>query len=194
MCAASEPEERLPREEISVILSSFTAADWERAKAIARKLCGDITGWKADDLLQEAMAQLMAGNRIWRPGLHPLVVLKTAMSGVSFNARRHNKRSPIDENVMLDPFEAEEEESTPVAHGKVTVTPEDVLSGKEQMAQLNAAIEGDEDLELLTMSWADGIRGAEAREVLGWNAKKYDAVRQRLLRLQAKLDPERRAP
>jgi len=160
---------------------------------IAEALCGGVTGWKPEDLLQEAMTQLLAGNRIWRRGLHPLVVLKTAMYGVAFNARRHNKRSPEDENVVLDPFETEESESTPVAHGKVMVTPEDVFSGKEQMARLYAAIEGDEDLELLTMSWADGIRGVDARETLGWDAKKYDAVRQRLLRLQAKLDPERRA-
>ena len=193
MCATSETEDRLSRAKIDAILGSFTAADWARAMTIAGKLCGGITGWKPEDLLQEAMTQLLAGNRVWRPGLHPLVVLKTAMGGVAFNARRHNKRSPVDENVVLDPFEAEGEESTPVAHGKVAVTPEDVLSGNEQMAQFNAAINGDEDLELLTMAWADGIRGADARELLSWDAKKYDAVRQRLLRLQAKLDPERRA-
>ena len=193
MCSASESEERLSRVKIDAILNSFIAADWGRAMTIAEALCGGVTGWKPEDLLQEAMTQLLAGNRIWRRGLHPLVVLKTAMYGVAFNARRHNKRSPEDENVVLDPFETEESESTPVAHGKVMVTPEDVFSGKEQMARLYAAIEGDEDLELLTMSWADGIRGVDARETLGWDAKKYDAVRQRLLRLQAKLDPERRA-
>lgn len=193
MCAASEPEERLSRIKIETILSSFKPADWARAKTIAEMLCGGVTGWQADDLLQEAMALLLGGNRIWQPHLNPLVVLKTAMHSIAFNARRHNKRSPVDENVVLDPFEAEEDESTPAAHGKVTVTPQDVLLGKEQMAQLNEAIKGDEDLELLVMSWADGIRGAEAREALGWDAKKYDAARQRLLRLQAKLDPERRA-
>lgn len=193
MCAASEPAERLSRVKIETVLASFKSADWARAKAIAEKLSGGVTGWQADDLLQEAMTQLLSGNRIWQPGLNPLVVLKTAMRGIAFNVRRHNKRSPVDENVVLDPFEAEEEESTPAAHGKVTVTPEDVLLGKEQMAQLNAVINGDEDLELLVMSWADCIRGAEAREALGWDSKKYDAVRKRLLRLQAKVDPERRA-
>jgi DNA-directed RNA polymerase specialized sigma24 family protein len=193
MCAASEIEERLPRTKIEAILASFDAADWARAMTIAEGFSNSVTGWKAEDLLQEAMRKLLGGERVWRPGLHPLVVLKTAMYGVAFNARRHNKRSPVDENVFLDPFESEELESTPVAHGKVTVTPEDVASGKEQMERLYAAIAGDEDLELLVMAWADGIRGAEAREMLGWNAKKYDAVRNRLLRKLAKLDPERRA-
>ncbi len=194
MCSATESEERLTRVKIDAVLNSFDAADWARAMTIAEALCGGITGWNPGDLLHEAMAQLLAGNRIWPSGVPPLVVLKTAMRGVAFNARRHNKRNPVDENVVLDSFEVEGTESTPVAHGKVTVTPEDEVSGKEEMAKLYAAIEGDEDLELLTMSWADGIRGATARETLSWDGKKYDAVRQRLLRLLAKLDPERRAP
>lgn len=193
MCAVSEPEERLTRAKIEAILTSFTPADWQRAMSMAANFCGGVTGWKAEDLLQETLTKLLAGERIWQPGLHPLVVLKTAMYGVAFNARRHNKRSPVDENVVLDPFEAEEEENTPVAHGKVTVTPEDVVLGKEQMAQLYAAVAGDEDLELLVMAWADGIRGADAREMLGWDAKKYDAARNRLLRKLAKQDPERRS-
>lgn len=194
MCSATESEERLTRVKIDAVLNAFGAADWARAMTIAEALCGGIAGLKPADLLQETMAQLLAGNRIWPTGVPPLVVLKMAMRGVAFNARRHNKRNPVDENVELDPFESDEPENTPTAHGKVTVTPEDVLSGKEQMAKLYAAINGDEDLELLTMSWADGMRGAIARETLGWDSKKYDAVRQRLLRLLAKLDPERRAP
>jgi len=193
MCAASKPEERLTRAKIESILTSFTPADWQRAISMAAHFCGGVTGWKAEDLLQETLTKLLAGERIWRPGLHPLVVLKTAMYGIAFNARRHNKRSPVDENVVLDPFEAEGEENTPVARGKVTVTPEDVALGKEQMTQLYAVIAGNEDLELLVMAWADGIRGADAREMLGWDAKKYDAARNRLLRQLAKLDPERRS-
>lgn len=188
----SEVEERLPRAKIESILASFNAADWQRAMAIAKGFCNGVTGWTAEDLLQEAMSKLLAGDRIWRPGLHPLVVLKTAMSGIVFNVRRHNKRSPIDANVVLDPFESDDVDSMGVAHDKVTVTPEDVASGKEQMERLSAAINGDEDLELLVMAWVDGNRGAEAREMLSWDAKKYDAARNRMLRKLAKLDPERR--
>lgn len=193
MCAASELEERLTRAKIEAILASFNAADWARAMTIAEGLCGGITGWQPADLLQEAMTLLLAGKRIWRPDLHPLVVLKTVMHSIASNARKRNKRSPVDEHVVVEPFESEEEENTPVAHGETKITPEDVLSGKEQMARLNAAIQGDEDLELLVMVWSDGMRGAEAREALGWDEKYYDAARNRLLRKLKKLDPERRA-
>lgn len=192
MSAIPEPEERLSRAEVEAALAAFTAAEWRRAELIAAGFCGGLTGWKPGDLLQETLLKLLDGTRVWRPGLHPLVVLKTAMHSISSNARKHNEASPIDENVVVDPFEADDDDKTPVAHGKVTVTPEDETSGKQQMAALYAAFGGDEDLEMLAMAWADGLRGAEAREALGWDEKKYDAARNRLLRRLAALDPDRR--
>lgn len=187
-----DPEERLTRAEVDAVLAAFTAADWERAKAIAAGFCGGLTGWKPNDLLQETLVKLLDGARVWRRGLHPLVVLKTAMHSVASNARKRNEASPIDEHVVVNPLEVDEEDKTPVAHGKVAVTPEDQTSGKQQMAALYAALGGDEELELLVMAWADGLRGAEAREELGWDEKKYDAARNRLLRRLAALDPDRR--
>ncbi|WP_418124360.1 hypothetical protein [Variovorax sp. 160MFSha2.1] len=192
MSAIPEPEERLSKAEVEAALKGLSPADWARATSIATAFCGGLTGWTPDDLLQEALCSLLDETRIWRPGLHPLVVLKTAMRSIASNARKHNGVSPIDENVVVDPFEAGEDEKTPVAHGKVTITPEDELSGKQQMAALYAKLCGDEDLELLAMTWADGLRGADARDALGWDEKTYDAARNRLLRRLKTLDPDRR--
>jgi hypothetical protein len=140
------------------------------------------------------MSKLLEGARAWPRGIHPLVVLKTVMHSISSNARKHNKLSPIDEYVVVDPVAVDEDDKTPIAHGKVTVTPEVETSGRQQIAALYAALGGDEDLELLVVEWADGIRGAEARKELGWDEKKYDAVRNRLLRRLAASDPDRRKP
>lgn len=192
MSAVPEPEERLTRAEVQAALDAFTAADWQRAFYMSAGFCGGLTGWKPEDLLQETLLKLIDGSRVWRPGIHPLVVLKTAMRSVASNARKHNDASPVDENVVLDPFEAEVDDKAPGAHGKVEITPEDELSGNQQIAALYAALGGDEDLEMLAMAWADGLRGADAREALGWDEKKYDAARNRLLRRLATLDPERR--
>ncbi len=85
-----------------------------------------------------------------------------------------------------------DEDKSPIAHGAMTVTPENEVSGKQQIAALYASLGGDEDLELLVCEWADGMRGTEARDELGWDEKKYDAVRKRLLRRLAALDPDRR--
>lgn len=192
MSANPEPEERLSRAEVEAALKTLGPADWGRAHTIAKAFCHGLTGWTPDDLLAEAMCSLLEESRVWRPGLHPLVVLKTVMRSIASNERKHNDASPIDENVVVDPFEQDEDDKTPVAHGKVTITPEDVLSGKEQMAALYAALGGDKDLEDLAEAWGSGFRGADARDVLGWDEKKYDAARNRLLRRLKALDPDRR--
>ncbi|ASL73566.1 hypothetical protein [Ralstonia pseudosolanacearum] len=191
--SAVPEQERLTRAEVEATLAAFQPADWQRAKAIAAGFCGGLTGWNPDDLLQEALLKLLDDTRIWRRGIHPLVVIKTVMHSIASNTRKHSEASPIDESVVVDPFEADDDDKTPVAHGKLSVTPEDETSGKQQMVALYAALGGDEDLELLVMVWADGLRGANAREELGWDEKKYDAVRNRLLRRLAALDPDRRS-
>ncbi len=192
MSAVPEPKDRMSRAEVEAALNSLSPADWRRAESIAAAFCGGLTGWRPEDLLQEAFCSLLSETRIWRPGLHALVVLKTVMHSIASNARKHYDASPVNEKVIVDPLEADEDDKTPVAHGKVTVTPEDELSGKQQMTALYAKLVGDEDLEFLAMTWADGLRGADARDALGWDEKKYDAARNRLLRRLKALDPDRR--
>lgn len=188
----TDTESRLTKAEVEAILSGLGPADWRRAESIANGFCGGLTGWTPEDLLQETLVSLLDGSRIWRPNLHPLVVLKTAMRGIASNARKHNNTSPVDENIVVDPFEVDEDDKTPVAHGKVIVTPEDELSGKQQMAALYAKLGGDGELEDLATAWACGLRGADAREELGWDEKKYDAARNRLQRRLDALAPDRR--
>ena len=115
------------------------------------------------------------------------------MHSIASNKRKSNEAGPIDENVVVDALESYEDDKTPVAYGKTTITPEDELSGKQQMRVLYATVEGKEELELLVMTWADGLRGTDARDALGWGEKKYDAARKRLQRRLSVLDPERRS-
>jgi DNA-directed RNA polymerase specialized sigma24 family protein len=192
MTDVPEPRLSLTRVEVDAVLTAFQPADWTRAEAIAAALCGGLTGWTPDDLLQEAMTKLLEGDRTWPAGVHPLVVLKTAMRSIASNARKHNEASPVDEAVVLDPTTELDSEVTPKAHGRVTVTPEDKTSGKQQLVAVYAIVSGDEDLEMLVMAWADGLRGEDARQELGWDGKKYDAARNRLLRRLKAVDPDRR--
>lgn len=188
------PDQRqsLTTAEVNAALAAFKPADWVRAETIARAMCGGLTGWTPDDLLQEAMTKFLGGERTWPADVHPLVVLKTAMHSIVSNARKHNDASPVDETVVLDPIAELDCEVTPQAHGRETVTPEDIASGKQQLVAIYATVAGDEELELLVVAWSEGLRGEEARLELGWDSKKYDAARNRLVRRLKALEPDRR--
>ena len=180
-------------QEIAALLDTFSGADLARAKRIAALYCQGLDGWMPDDLLQEAFTKFLAGDRRWPLGEHPLVVLKTAMHSIASNARKRNRISPIDGSVVLDPSAELDGGMAAVVGSRTTITPEDEVSGRQQLATVYEAIAGDEDLELLAMAWADGLRGNEAGRELGWDKQKYDAARNRLNRRLKALDPERRA-
>lgn len=173
----------LNRAQINAVLEAFSAADWKRANVIAAFFCQGLVGMNANDLLQETLVKFLEGNRVWPAGEHPLVVLKTAMHSVSSNARKRNARSPIDAATVVAPLQSGAgDESETTVEGVMTITPEDELSGKQQIVAVYAALGGDEELETLTLAWSDGLRGNDAMQELGWESKKYDAVRKRLMR------------
>ena len=192
MSANPKQSDRLTKAEVEALLSAFSPADWQRAQSIASLLCGGVTGWTPNDLLQETLVNFLDGTRTWPPDVHPLVVLKTAMRSIASNARKHNAANPIDQTVALDSLAADDDDKTRVAHGRVDITPEDQLSGKQQLAALYAKLGGDKELEDLATAWAYGLRGHDARAELGWDEKTYDKVRQRLQRRLNELDPDRR--
>jgi DNA-directed RNA polymerase specialized sigma24 family protein len=182
----------LPRDQIEASLAGFSAADWDRAEAIAATLCGGVIGWTAEDLLQEALTKFLEATRTWPTDVHPMVVLKNVMHSIASNERKSNRASPIDATVEVDPFETgDEAEKVAAVRSSTGITPEDVMSGKQQMAAVYAALAGDDDLQMLAMVWADGLRGEDARTELEWDEKKYDAQRKRLTRRLQKLDPQR---
>lgn len=184
------PGERraLSKAEVKAALDAFDAGDWAKAEVIARARCAGLTGWTHEDLLNEALVGLLGGTRVWPEGVHPLVVLANVMRSIASNEREHTQASPVDATVEVDTLG----EGSAAGLARTSVTPERQLSGKEQLVAVYASVAGDQELELLVMVWADGLRGEEARETLGWDSKTYDAARNRLLRRLKKVDPERR--
>lgn len=192
MSAIPASTQHLTKAQVAATLAGFQAADWQRLKIISATACAGVPGLTPSDLQQEAMTKLLSGERVWPVGVHPLVVLANVMHSIASNARKREDNGPIDASVLVDQLETDADDKVVYAHGTVTITPEEELSGRQQIVALYASLGGDKDLELLVDQWADGVRGSEARVELGWDEKKYDAVRQRLLRRLAALDPTRR--
>jgi hypothetical protein len=190
--SSSEPKsagQRLTRAEIDAALNAMSDADWRRLEVIAASLCAGIAALESEDLLQEAITKFLAGDRVWPAGLPPIVVFENVMHSIASNTRKRAEEGPIDEHVEVDPLETGEESANTgsTVLSKTTVTAEDMLSWKQQIAAVYAAVAGDEDLENLAAAWAMGVRGKEAWTELGWTENKYEAQRKRLTRRLDKL-------
>lgn len=188
--------DRLSHEDVDKEIRALLGApaDFARLRSIASALAAGVTGLAGDDLLHEAVVRFYEGRRSWPRGVHPLVVFKSAMHSLASDRRKRAKLSPVDESVALATAggDGESADVRPHVHGVSALTPDDDLAGKEQLAAVYAAVAGDEDLELLVMVWADGLRGEEAAKELDWDKKKYEAARKRLTRRLDALDPDRR--
>lgn len=186
-----ETEMRLSPGEIESILKQLSPADWRRAENIATVVCAGLVGWTPCDLLQEALTKLLEGARTCPSGVHPLVMLKTAMRGIASNIRRHDAVSPFDNNVALAHIEgADADDPRPRVEGYAVSKPHEVAAAREALAVIEDLVADDEDLVLLTVAWSDGLRGSEAAEALDWDTKKYEAARKRLTRRLSALAAE----
>jgi len=191
-----EPDdERLSPQEVDAQLRAFTAADWARARSLARVAAAGLVGWSGDDLLTEALTRLQEGIRVWRRCVHPLVTLKTIMRSIAHGEFKKQKNGPIDTRVALSGDESgdEDEAPGPVAVAVSDDNPQQAVDLRSQLEYVEKLVEDDEDCWMLVQLWAEGRRGKEAAEELGWDAKKHDAVRQRLLRRLQPLEDLRKS-
>lgn len=186
--------ERLTTAEVEAELRQLCgSADLARAKSLARARVAGLIDWTAEDLLYEAMVKLLSGERRWPRSVHPLVVLKMAMHGIASNVRKRNNKGPIDWHVTVE-VATDEHDDPQVEVIVANTTPVDVANAKSELKAIQSLVTGDEEAELVVEAWADGLRGKDAAEALGFDMKTYEAARKRLTRRLEPVVAIRREP
>jgi hypothetical protein len=176
-------DEELLRAEREALLAAMPPGDWARANSLARMAAYGLAEMDPDDLLQEALTDLLSLDRTWRRGVPPLVTLKVAMRSIASNARKKAANAPIDQYATVSTGEEDPPEGGPrPVHALDELSPADFADGREQLAWIERAVKGDSEAELVLTAWAMGYSGQEARSETGLDAKQFDAARQRLMR------------
>jgi DNA-directed RNA polymerase specialized sigma24 family protein len=179
----------LTRGEVSAQFDSLSGPDWRRALKFARVVGCGLVGLDAEDLLQEAVVRLLAGERTWPQGVAALAVISNAMRSIASNWRKRTRTGPIDESLPVAGLDAgRDPEEGPVAIPVNSITPERLVSGEQQLALIERAVADDDEVGLLVTAWAEGLRGDEAIIALGWNVKTHEAARKRTIRRLDKLE------
>ncbi|MGT0247603.1 RNA polymerase sigma factor [Burkholderia pyrrocinia] len=185
-----ENDRRLSKREVEEELRKLSEADWTRAEIYADFLSRSLAGCDGNDLLQMAMEKFLNMRRRWPRGLEPLKALFGAMRSISSNELKKETNGPIDTFAVVSTTDESPDEGQvqPYAVATTLETPEDVLIGRQLVEQIEAELSDDEEAGLLFMFWIEGTRGAEAAAELGWDQKRFDAARKRLLRRLAPHD------
>lgn len=175
--------DRLTPTEVSAELSQISASAEHsvRALALASFHARGLRHMTPQDLLQEAYTQLRTGQRSWPRGVATLKVFGKVMRSIASNARKKADYMLAAE-MSSDPESAVSAGPAPLDTPQAAADPARIVEAESELALALQAVRGDRDMELLLETWADGIRGRQAMQELGWDAKRYDAVRKRLLR------------
>ena len=177
-------DDSLSLPEVEVALRALSPADWERALRLARFRVGGLADWTGESLLSEALAKLLAGERVWRRGVSALQTLKNVLHSLASNDRKKQTGAPIDRFATVDVGvgDAEDEDHVPGVVAIDDRSPERIVAGRSQLAAIENLVADDEDAQMVLMAWSEGIRGKAAAEDLGFDMKRYDAARKRLER------------
>ncbi|MBL0726619.1 hypothetical protein [Piscinibacter sp. HJYY11] len=188
MTSPPPPDDCLSPAEVDAVLRALSPADWERALRLARFRASGLTDWTPESLLAEALAKLLAGERVWKRGVSALQTLKNVLHSLASNDRKKQKGAPIDRFATVDVGAGEEdgEDRVPGVAAVDDRSPERIMDGRSQLAAIEKLVADDEDAQMVLLAWSEGIRGKAAADDLGFDPKRYDAARQRLMR---KLEP-----
>lgn len=188
MSRTGPTESRLTLEEVEAELHNLSGAQWKAALSLARLCAVGLSDLTSDDLLSEAVLKLRSGERVWQRGVHALVTLKMAMRSIASNARKKAVHAPIDQYATVDVGAGEGDGDTPIGVPAVEPrTPEQIVEARSELEYIASLVAGDEDVEEVATAWALGLRGEAAAQELGFDMKRYDAARKRLLNKLASL-------
>lgn len=175
--AQPQQEERCSVEELSAAVTSLSEADHAKILLAARHFSHRCKIHE-DDLRQEAFCLIFEGRRTCKRGVPIVGFVCGVIRGLASDAYRARGRSEI-------PVPDLHEGVVPVWHQE-SPNPEDAaissLTDAPMIAEIEAMVAGDEQLEFLLQGLIDHMRGAELQELLGVDVKGLAAVRKRLSR------------
>ncbi|MBI3430659.1 MAG: hypothetical protein HY018_00400 [Hydrogenophilales bacterium] len=188
MSSPPPADDSLSLAEVDAALRALLPADWERALRLARFRAGGLADWTGESLLSEALAKLLAGERVWRRDVSALQTLKNVLHSLASNDRKKQTGAPIDRFATVDVGAGgtEDEDHMPGVAAVDERSPESIVDGRSQLVAIEKLVADDEDAQMVLMAWSEGIRGKAAAEDLDFDMKRYDAARKRLER---KLEP-----
>ena len=169
-------------EEVRAALFGLSPADSVRLKQLA-KLRASGAGLEWTDLLNEAFARALAGQRQWPVGVPFVAFLAQTMRSVAFDERRSS-------DFVVSLGEVGADESPGRSDGKLQpstdVTPERELSAKQGLGQVQALFEDDPVSLAILVGTAEDMAPDAIQKQLGLSATQYaSALRKIRRRLQS---------
>lgn len=155
-------------------LASMSAADLIRVQRFARIRAAGIKPWDWEDLLNEAVARVLAGTRRWPRHLPLVVFLRGTIRSLAEEERRRRAQDGYRSGTH------DMDEATSVSDD--SPGPDRDVVARDILRQLLARVEGDALVGQVIAGLERGETAAETCTRAGISAQTYDAARKRFRR------------
>ncbi len=184
------PEERAASAaEIKAAIEGLTEADTQRLLRYAERRIWCVgrgaAGKIADDLLQEAMTDLLSDTRRWdRSKVGFLQFLFGAMKSISSNWAKSYKPEefPLSATELRQTNDSGEESNPYDAHADPSPSVDRSIEFREKIGQIDKLFADDPEAQQVLEAWKEGFDPAGVRELWSMTQKEYDTVVRRIRR------------
>jgi hypothetical protein len=158
--------------------------------AIEKRLLGG-TGRVASELLWEALYRANCGKRRCPRDVPVMAFMVETMKSIAYHDRdRQRRQASLDDNADV----GERVKVLPGALASDISNPEEVLLQNEApevdvVATIHGHFEGDEEVQMVLMGWADGRRGKALRDLVDVDQARLDYLIKKIRRKMLKLYP-----
>lgn len=166
--------------DLTAAIRLLTPFDYKRLKLYALRFAW--TGWDADDLLQEALMRMLDGRRSCPVDLAILKALCGVMRSVASEASDSASNVPLLELVPSHGDEEAEKPAKTPEQLRNNFTPERILSGRDDLAEIRALFKADPPAEAVFEGMLAGFEGHELSEVSEISHTELPTIRKRISR------------
>jgi DNA-directed RNA polymerase specialized sigma24 family protein len=163
-----DQDDILSLEEVGRILSRLRQPDLLRLAALARTWVRGLERREAADLLNEALARILSGQRPWPADVPLPAFLSQVMRSIASQWRHEDAREQL-----ADDGDAPREPSTPMAD----------VEFAHLVGKMRAALENDPSAQGVFDHILSQTNREQARSLLGLDITAYDTTRRRMIRI-----------
>lgn len=181
-------ESNLNLVEVGPALDRLSPAEWKIIKIMAGNFARGLILLSPNDLIHEACAALLSGDRRFPRNAKPVSVVINAMHSEASNCREREKNGAVDHHVDVATLTQPMDEDGDLSVVPSTeITPERIAENCQLIEAINTLVEDEPELQDLVAVWCLDMKGQDAAEYLEWDMKKYEAARKRLVRRLEKM-------
>ena len=176
---------------VAAALSALSDADLLRLKRFAELRSLRLPLWNWSDLLNEVIARVLDGSRVWPPNVDFMIFMLQGIRSIANEQWRRIERTPVTREADLPPGDPSSIDRASLDEvGRNELTPEREVLAERALQDVIAMFQADPQATAILEGLAQGDEPAAIQRRVGMTSVQYASTQRRIRRALARAFPE----